>query len=136
MRHSSWNVKIGSTGSFDRFWYTYFEGLEDHLKITFRLWWRDQCVPEVWGFEFHQSIFKKITKAGLNSLQQKGCQILVKNWIFEDPIHNKGPVLVILVARMIKQSGSGSFLRKKGCRGCWGQQGCRGHWGQWGCRGF
>ena len=55
---------------------------------------------------------KKITKAGLNSLQQRGYQISVKNWIFEDPIH-KGAVIVILVARMIKHSGSGRFLRKK-----------------------
>ena len=37
----------------------------------------------------------------------------MKNWIFEDPIHNKGPVLVILVARMTKQSESGSFWEKK-----------------------
>jgi hypothetical protein len=37
----------------------------------------------------------------------------VKNYIFEDPFHNKGPVLVILVAGMIKQSGSGSVLRKR-----------------------
>ena len=67
----------------------------------------------VWAFEFHQPIFKKITKAGLNSLLQKGYQISVKNLIFEDPIHNKRPVVVILMARMIKQSGSGSFWRKR-----------------------
>ena len=52
-------------------------------------------------------------KAGLNSLRQKGYQISAKNWTFKDSIHNKGPVLVILVARMIKQSGSGSFWRKR-----------------------
>ena len=28
----------------------------------------------------------------------KGCHLLVKNWIFDDPFHNKLPVLVILVA--------------------------------------
>ena len=38
----------------------------------------------------------------------------MKNWVFEDPIHNKGPMLVILVARLIKKSGSGSFFEKKG----------------------
>ena len=38
---------------------------------------------------FHQPVFKKIASAGLNSLRQKGCQILVKNWIFNDPFHKK-----------------------------------------------
>ena len=38
-----------------------------------------------------------MTLAGLNSLQQKECQILVKNWIFDDPFHKKLPVLSILV---------------------------------------
>ena len=32
----------------------------------------------------------------------------VKNWIFDDPFHIKGPVLVILVPGMIRPSGSGS----------------------------
>jgi hypothetical protein len=62
---------------------------------------------------FINQFSKKITKTGLNSLQQKGYQISVKNWIFEDPIHNKGPVLVILVAWTITQSGSGSFVLEK-----------------------
>jgi len=30
-----------------------------------------------------------LTSRGLNSLRQKGCHILVKNWIFEDPFHKK-----------------------------------------------
>ena len=37
---------------------------------------------------FLQPVFKKITSAGLNSLRQKECQILVKNWIFDDPFHS------------------------------------------------
>ena len=63
-------------------------------------------------FGFYQPVFKKVTLAGLNSLRQKGCQISVKNWIFDDPFTKKGPVLVILVPGMIQQSGSDSFLVK------------------------
>ena len=29
----------------------------------------------------------------------------MKNWIFDDSFHNKGPVLVIFVPEMIKSSG-------------------------------
>ena len=65
---------------------------------------------EVWTFEFHQPVFKKVTLADLNSLQQKEHQISVKNWIFDDPFHKKGPVLVILVPGMIQPLGSGSSL--------------------------
>ena len=50
-------------------------------------------VQEVWKFEFHQSVFKKVTQAGLNSLRQKRYQISVKNWPFDDPFHKKGLVL-------------------------------------------
>ena len=37
----------------------------------------------------YQPVFKKIASAGLSSLRQKGYQILVKNWIFDDPLHKK-----------------------------------------------
>ena len=77
-----------------------------------------------------------MTSAGLNSLQQKGYQISVKNWIFYDPLHKKGLVLVIWVLGMIKSSESVDFLMKWGCWGHWGHWGCWGHWGHWGCRGF
>ena len=30
-----------------------------------------------------------LTSLGLNSLRQKECYILVKNWIFGDPLHKK-----------------------------------------------
>ena len=89
-----------------------------------------------YSFVFHQPVFKKVVSAGLNSLRQKVCQILVKNWIFDDPFHIKGLVLVIWVLGMIKPSGSVDFLMKWGCRGHWGHWGCWGHWGHWGCRGF
>ena len=46
---------------------------------------------------------------------QEEYQISVKNWIFDDLFHKKGPVLVILVPRMIKSSRSGNSLRKYGC---------------------
>ena len=48
------------------------------------------------------TVFKKIASAGLNSLRQKGCRILVKNWIFDDPFHKKGQLLVILEPGMIQ----------------------------------
>ena len=59
---------------------------------------------------FHQPVFKKVALAGLNSLRQKEYQILVKNWIFDDPFHKKGQVLVILVPEMIQPSGSVNFF--------------------------
>jgi hypothetical protein len=34
----------------------------------------------------------------------------VKNWLFDDPFHEKGPVLVILVPVMIRLLGLGSFF--------------------------
>jgi hypothetical protein len=51
-----------------------------------------------------------LTSWGLNGLRQKGCHILGKNWIFDDPFHKKLPVLGILVSVMSRPSGSGSFL--------------------------
>ena len=52
-------------------------------------------------FVFHQPVFEKVASAGLNSLQQKGHQVLVKNLICDDPFHKKGQLLVILVPEMI-----------------------------------
>ena len=40
-------------------------------------------------FEFHQPVFIKVASAGLSSLGQKGYQMLVKNWIFDDPLYKK-----------------------------------------------
>ena len=48
-----------------------------------------------------------LTSLSLNGLRQRGCHILVKNWIFDDPFHEELPVLVILVP---VPSGSGSFF--------------------------
>jgi hypothetical protein len=36
----------------------------------------------------------------------------VKNWIFDDPFHKNGPVLVILVPGIIEPSGSVNFMMK------------------------
>ena len=55
-----------------------------------------------------------LTTHGLSGLRKKGCHILVKNWIFDDPFHKKLPVLVILVPVMIRPSVSGSFLEEIG----------------------
>ena len=63
--------------------------------------------------------------------------ISVKIWIFDDTFYKKGPVLVILVPRMIQPSGLVFFLMEWGCKGHWGHRGrwgCRGHWGCWGSK--
>ena len=60
-----------------------------------------QWLQEVWTFEFLESVLKKVISAGLNSLRKKGYQISVKNWIFDDPFHKKGLVLIIFVLGMI-----------------------------------
>ena len=41
------------------------------------------------SFEFHQPVFKKVTSAGLNSLQLRGYQISVKSQIFGYSFHKK-----------------------------------------------
>ena len=46
---------------------------------------------------FHQPVLKKITSADLNSLPQKECQILVRNWIFDDPFHKKELLLDLTI---------------------------------------
>ena len=51
-----------------------------------------------------------LTSRGLNGLHQKGCHILVKDWIFYPPFHKKSTVLIILVPVMVRSSGSGGFL--------------------------
>ena len=48
--------------------------------------------------------FQKVASADINSLQQKGNQTLVKNWIFDDLFNKKGTVLVFLVPGMIQLS--------------------------------
>jgi hypothetical protein len=44
--------------------------------------------------------------------QQNGYQILVKNWIFDDPCHKKEPLLVIFVPGMIQPSRLVKILMK------------------------
>ena len=86
-------------------------------------------------FEFHQPVFEKVVSAGLSSLGLKGYHILVKNWIFDDPLHKKRIVLVICVLGMIQRWGRVNFLMNWGCWGHWGHWGCWGCRGHWGCKG-
>ena len=95
-------------------------------RLSFSISYLRWPIQEVMTFGFYQPVFKKVILAGLNSLWQKGCQISVKNWIFDDPFYKKGLILIIWVLRMIKPSGSIIFLMKWGCQGHWG------HWGCWG----
>ena len=60
--------------------------------------------------------------------------ISVKNCIFDDPFHKKGPVLVSLVPGMIQPSQTLMFLMKWNCKGHWDHGGCWGCRGHWGCR--
>ena len=97
-----------------------------HIEMALMnwLWWIKICNLdlvsrwswniEIGNFWLPQPFFKKVTLARLNSLWQKGYQISVKNWIFDDPFHKKEPVLVVLVPGMIQLSGSGSFFGEKG----------------------
>ena len=96
------------------------------IRINNSIYWI--MVPS--GLDISSTNFQKLTSAGLNSLRQKVYQISVKNWIFDDTFEKKGLVLVILVLRMIKPSGSVKILMKWGCRGHWG------NWGHGGCRDF
>jgi hypothetical protein len=73
-------------------------------RLRFSISYLRWPIQKVMTFGFYQPIFKKVTLAGLNSLRQKGCQISVKNWIFDDPFHKQGLVLIIWVLRMITPS--------------------------------
>ena len=53
---------------------TYFEVQDGQLKLTFKFKKRKQHIQEIGTFEFYQSIFKKVTLVGLNSLRQKKWQ--------------------------------------------------------------
>ena len=52
-------------------------------------------------FVFHQPVFKKNSISWPQQPQTERYQILVKNWIFDDPLHKKRIVLVICVLGMI-----------------------------------
>ena len=62
-------------------------------------------------------------------------QISVKIWIFDDPFHKNGPLLVTFLPGSIQPSGAVICLMKWGCKGHWGHGGCWGCRGHWGCRG-
>ena len=53
---------------------TYFEVQDGQLKLTSKFKKRLQHIQEMGTFEFNQSIFKKVTLIGLNSLRQKKWQ--------------------------------------------------------------
>ena len=81
----------------------YFEDLGGHyLKTTFRSKWRYLCISEVWAFEFHQPVFKKVTKTGLNSISRKGAKIQHKfSWFCQNTFFPKHQNKVILIIRLL-----------------------------------
>ena len=58
------------------------------LDLVWRWFWN----AKIGNFWVPKPFFKKITSAGFNSLQQKGYQVSVAIWIFDDLFHKKGPV--------------------------------------------
>ena len=55
---------------------------------------------------FHQPVFKKLTSAGLNSLQQKEYQISVKYWIFDEATEVVEALEVIEAAEVLRHGKS------------------------------
>ena len=83
------------------FFYKYLYRVS-HIEMALMnwLWWIKICKLDlVWRWFWNAEIgnfwvaqpFKK------NSLRQKGYQLSVENWIFDDPFYKKGPVLVVLL---------------------------------------
>ena len=103
------------------------------IENILELWWlMASRVVSIWVSS------TSFQKSNIGWPQQPPTEIVlisVKNWIFDDPFHKKGPVLVILVPGMIQPSQSVMFLMKWGCKGHWGHGGCWGCGGHWGCRG-
>ena len=73
-------------------------------------------VLECWDREFlgTTTIFQKNNIGWPQQPQSEKVSDIGKNWIFDDPFHKKGPVLVILVPGMIQLLGSGSFFGEIG----------------------
>ena len=99
--------------------------------LNYGAWW----LQEVWKFEFHKSVFKKNNIGCPQQPPAKKMLKSVKIWIFDHLFHKNGPVLVILVPRIIKAADLVIVLMKWGCWGHWGHWGCWGCRGLWGCRG-
>ena len=89
-------------------------------------------VVDIW---VSSTIFQKIDIGWPQQPPTELVLISVKNWIFDDSFHKKGPLLVILAPGMIQPSQSVMLLMKWGFRGHWGHGGCWGCGGHWGCRG-
>ena len=102
-------------------------------KYFLELWWLvGSGGVTIW---VSSTNFQKSTIGWPQQPQTDIVLISVKKWIFDDPFHKQGPVLIIFVPGMIQPSGSVNFLMKRGCRGHWGHWGCWGCWGHWDCRG-
>ena len=64
------------------------------------------CSWEMLYFAYIAGFQNKWYQLASTASDKEKYQILVKNWIFDDPIHKKGLVLFIWLLEMIKPSGS------------------------------
>ena len=94
------------------------------IFLNYGVWW----LQEVWAFEFHQPVLKKVTWDGLNSLQQRGCKYQC-NLDFWWSNSLEGTNIGHLSTRDNQTIRISNYLTKWGYRGHWGHGGC------WGCRG-
>ena len=72
------------------------------------------CLGSLGGLDFYVST-TNFQKSNIGWPQQpptEKYQLSVKNCIFDDPFHKKGPILVFLVPGMIQPSEPGGFLIK------------------------
>ena len=60
-----------------------------------------------------------LTTYGLNGLRLKGCHILARNWIFDDPFHKKIASIGYFSVSNVHTIRTLTFWRKLGFRGCW-----------------
>ena len=85
---------------------------DKRTNISFDLW----CLVASGGLDIcvSSTSFQKIDIGWPQKPLQEEYQISVKNWIFDDPIHKKGPVLVIWVPNGDEIIKIKKFFEEKG----------------------
>ena len=101
------------------------------LEFVWRWFWN----PEVWIYEFHQPVCKKVISADLNSLWQKRYRYQWKFGFFMIHSTKKDQFWSFDCQGVSNHQDQYFFLMKWGCKGQWGHGGCWGCRGHWGHRG-